>query len=67
MWTSIVQPGVMSNVVDFTAVFAPVLWGLIAAAVLPAVAIVGMAVREYWAQPPTQQEEPGRAEVKLAA
>jgi hypothetical protein len=67
MWTIIGQPGVMSNVIDITSVFAPVVWGLLGASILPAVAVLGMALREYWAQPPTQQQEPAAAEMKLAA
>ena len=67
MWTLIGQSGVMNNIVETTAVFAPVVWGLLGASVLPVVVIMGMALREYWAQTPTQQQEPVVVEMKLAA
>jgi hypothetical protein len=67
MWMIIGQSGVTSNIVDISVVFVPVMWGLLGAAVLPVVALVGMAVQEYWTQPPARQQEPVAAETQLAA
>jgi hypothetical protein len=67
MWTILTQPGVMTSVVYVTAAFSPLLWGLIGAVVLPAAALVGMAVREYGAQPPLLLQEPVAEDIKLAA
>jgi hypothetical protein len=67
MWTIIGQSGVMNGVVNMTAAFAPVLWGLVGMVVLSAAGIAWLSVREYWAQPSTQQHKSMADEQKLAA
>ena len=67
MWTIIGQSGVMNNVVDITAFFVPFVWELLGASVLPTVALVGLALREYRVQPSTQPHEVKAEELQMAA
>jgi hypothetical protein len=67
MWTIIGQSGVMNGVVNMTAAFAPVLWGVLGLFVLSAAGIAWLSVREYWAQQFTQQQELMAEEQKMAA
>jgi hypothetical protein len=67
MWTIIGQSGVMHGVVNMTAAFAPVVWGLVGMVGLSAAGIAWLSVREYWAQPSTQQHKSMADEQKLAA
>ena len=67
MWTIIGQSGVMTGVVNMTTSFAPVLWGLYWVVALSALGIAVTALREYWAQPSTQQQESMAEERQMAA
>ena len=67
MWTIIGQSGVMHGVVNMTAAFAPVVWGLVGMVGLSAAGIAWLSVREYWAHQSTQPQEPMAEEQKMAA
>ena len=67
MWTIIGQAGVMDGVVNMTAAFAPVVWGLVGMVGLSAAGITWLSVREYWAHQPTEQHESMTEEQKMAA